>query len=93
MPYEIALDRDMERGLDRYTVIVGTDLDVGQAHQLGDWLSAAALNPTATFTIDVTCAGWHVESVLLARSSQLRDRGRVEITRRGPAGRPARAAA
>src|SRR4051812_40353456 len=56
MPYEIELERDAERGLDRYRVSVGEGFDAADAHELSDWVSAAAQNPTAVFTIDVTRA-------------------------------------
>ena len=84
MPYEIELGRDTESGLDRYTISVGSDFDSTQAHKLGDWLAAAAQNPTAAFTIDLRCAQDRPVSVLLARSSWLREHRRVEVVRRRP---------
>ena len=82
MPYEIALDRDQDRGLDRYTIRVGGELDSAQAHRLGDWLAAAAQNPTATFRLDLTRAEGKPLSVLLDRSSWLRASRRIEVVRR-----------
>ena len=85
MPYAISLDRDAERGLDRYTIALGEDFDARDAHEVSDWLSAAAQNPTATFRIDVS-AGPSVSSppvaTLLARCAWLRARRRVEVVRR-----------
>ena len=82
VPYEIALDRDQDRGLDRYTIRVADDIDAAQAHRLGDWLAAAAQNPTATFRLDVTSAQGRPLRVLLDRSSWLRASRKLEIVRR-----------
>jgi hypothetical protein len=83
MPYEIELERDTERGLDRYRVTVGDSFDAADAHELSDWVSAAAQNPTAVFTIDVTRASRGSVTTLFARSGWLRARRRLEIVRRG----------
>lgn len=90
MPYEITLENDFDRGLDRYTVTLGEDFDAAAADELSDWLSAAAQNPTAVFTIDVSGAsrGRPVATVV-ARSTWLRARRRVEIVKRGLAARRA----
>ena len=54
MPYEISLDRDPETSLDRYTIVPGPLFDDADEHELTEWLTAAAQNPTATFAIDLT---------------------------------------
>jgi hypothetical protein len=89
MPYSIDLERDTDRGLDRYRITVSEGFDATAAHELGDWLSAAAQNPTAVFTIDVSGASRSSRPVrtLLARSAWLRTRRRVEVVRRGIAAR------
>lgn len=86
MAYEIELDRDHERGLDRYTITLTADFDAAAANALGDWLTVAALNPTATFTLDVSAACRNAArpvATVLARCAWLRARRRVEIVRRG----------
>lgn len=83
MPYEIELDRDTDRGLDRYTITLDARFDSDSAHALGDWMTAAAQNPTATFRIDVSGVGRsRPVATLLARSGWLRARRRVEVVRR-----------
>ena len=85
MPYEISLDRDVERGLDRYTITLGKGFSADEANEVGDWLAAAAQNPTATFRIDVTTVqrlSSPPVATLLARSAWLRARRRVEVVRR-----------
>jgi hypothetical protein len=52
VPYEISLDRDMENGLDRYTIVVAPGFTSAESRELADWLLAAAQNPTASFAID-----------------------------------------
>jgi hypothetical protein len=89
MPYEISLDTDADRGLDRYTISVRGRLEMADARELGDWLAAASQNPTATFTIDLSEAAAEKEGTiarLLARSAWLRKRGRVELVRGARAG-------
>jgi hypothetical protein len=84
--YEINLDNDFDRGLDRYTITLGEDFDSASAHELCDWLTAAAQNPTAMFTIDVSDAGRpgsRPVATVLARCAWLRTRRRVEVVRRG----------
>ena len=84
MPYEISLDRDLERGLDRYTIAIGEGFDGAAANELGDWLTAAAQNPTAVFAIDVSRAPsrtGHAITTLLARCAWLRARRRVEVVK------------
>jgi hypothetical protein len=85
MPYEISLDRDAERALDRYTITLGEEFGPTQAHELADWLAVASQNPTATFRIDVSrtqaLSCRHVQT-LLARCAWLRTRRRVEVVRR-----------
>jgi hypothetical protein len=54
MTYEISLDRDLETGLDRYTIVLGADLDDADSRELTDWLLAAAQNPTASFAVDTS---------------------------------------
>jgi hypothetical protein len=56
MPYEISLDRDMETGLDRYTIVLGEDFSRADSRGLADWLRAAAQNPTASFAVDLSAA-------------------------------------
>lgn len=89
MPYSIDLERDTDRGLDRYRITVSEGFDATAAHELGDWMSAAAQNPTAVFTIDVSDVSRSSRPVrtLLARSAWLRTRRRVEVVRRGIAAR------
>jgi hypothetical protein len=86
MAYDISLDRDLERGLDRYTITLDKGFNAGEAHEVGDWLTAAAQNPTATFRIDVTgvprLASSRPLATLLTRSAWLRARRRVEVVRR-----------
>jgi hypothetical protein len=85
VPYEIDMERDLDRGLDRYTIEVGDRFTSGDAHQLSDWMNAAAQNPTATFRIDISRvsrgSGRPVATVL-ARSAWLRSGRRVEVVRR-----------
>jgi hypothetical protein len=84
MPYEISLDRDLERGLDRYTIAIRDDFDAAAANELGDWLAAAAQNPTAVFAIDVTRAplrSSRAVTTLLARCAWLRTRRRVDVVK------------
>jgi hypothetical protein len=85
MPYEISLERDPETGLDRYTIAAGPRFDAREAHELADWLSAAALNPTAAFTLDLSRVGGRPASILMVRSAWLRSRGRVEVVDARPA--------
>jgi len=91
VPYEIDLARDLDRGFDRYTITVGDRFTSGDAHELSDWMAAAAQNPTATFRIDLSGirrgSGRPVATVL-ARSAWLRGRRRVEVVRRDVAPRP-----
>jgi hypothetical protein len=80
MSYEIDLERDTDRGLDRYRITVADEFDSDDADELADWVTAAAQNPTAAFTIDVrrvreACSG--PISALTARSAWLRER--VEV--------------
>lgn len=85
MAYEISLDRDLERGLDRYTIALDRGFSADEAHEVGDWLTAAAQNPTATFRIDVTGVqqlGSRPITTLLTRCAWLRARRRVEVVRR-----------
>jgi hypothetical protein len=56
MPYEISLDRDLETGLDRYTIVLDEDFSRADSRELADWLRAAAQNPTASFAIDLSRA-------------------------------------
>src|SRR5690242_11633460 len=56
MAYDIDLERDMDRGLDRYRITLAEGFDATEAHELGDWMTAAAQNPTAVFTIDLAGA-------------------------------------
>ena len=89
MPYEISLDRDLERGLDRYTIAIREGFDGAAANELGDWLAAAAQNPTAVFAIDVTRAprrAGRAVTTLLARCAWLRARRRVEVVKNQLAG-------
>jgi hypothetical protein len=89
MPYEISLDRDLERGLDRYRIAIREGFDAGAANELGDWLTAAAQNPTAVFSIDVTRAprrSGRAVTTLLARCAWLRARRRVEVVKNQFAG-------
>jgi anti-anti-sigma regulatory factor len=82
MPYKIALDRDTDRGLDRYTVTVTGKLDSSTAHQLSEWLGAASQNPTATFQIDVSeapRASRRAVTRILAQKRDLRAAKRLEI--------------
>jgi hypothetical protein len=88
MPYEIEMERDGDSGLDRYRITVADALDCDEAIALADWLTAAAQNPTAAFTIDATAVrdprGGPM-AALVARSARLRER--VEVVRRGVAAR------
>jgi hypothetical protein len=88
VPYEIELERDGDSGLDRYRITVADGLGCDEAHALADWLTAAAQNPTAAFTIDATAVrdprGGPL-AALVARCSALRER--VEVVRRGIAAR------
>src|SRR5690348_422893 len=89
MPYEISLDRDLERGLDRYTIAIGEGFDGAAANELADWLAAAAQNPTAVFAIDVSRAPrrtGRAVTMLLARCAWLRARRRVEVVKNQFAG-------
>jgi hypothetical protein len=88
MPYEIEMDRDGDRGLDRYRITVADGLECDEAYALADWLTVAAQNPTAAFTIDATAVSdprGGPLAALLARSARLRER--VEVVRRGMAAR------
>jgi hypothetical protein len=86
MPYEIELERDFDSGLDRYVITVEDGFDSHDADKLGEWMTAAALNPTATFTLDAT----HVRAGRRAPLERLfiriaRLRQRVWVVRRGVA--------
>src|SRR4051794_41899589 len=86
MAYEISLERDVDRGLDRYTIALREGFGPAHAHALGDWLTAAAQNPTATFAIDVSEApagSRRAVAMLLARCAWLRARRRVEVVAGG----------
>jgi hypothetical protein len=90
MPYEIDMERDTDRGLDRYRITLADGFGAAEAHELCDWLTVAAQNPTAVFTIDVTCASrasGKAVATLIARSTWLRARRRVEVVRRSLASR------
>src|SRR3954453_15062139 len=82
------MERDGDRGLDRYRITVADALDCDEAHALAAWLSPAPQNPPAAFTIDATAVrdprGGPL-AALMARSARLRER--VEVVRRGVAAR------
>jgi hypothetical protein len=83
--YEIDMERDADRGLDRYRIVVGERFTTGDAHELSDWMAVAAQNPTATFRIDlarISSGSGRPLGTMLARTSWLRTRRRVEIVRR-----------
>jgi hypothetical protein len=83
MPYAIELERDADRGLDRYRIAVSDGFDCADAYRLSEWMDAAAQNPTAIFAIDVsriTAAGRAPLATLLARSAWLRARQRLATT-------------
>jgi hypothetical protein len=85
MSYDIDLERDLDRGLDRYRITVGDAFTISDAHELCDWMAAAAQNPTAVFRIDVsrvTRGNGRPVATMLARSTWLRTRRRVEVVRR-----------
>jgi hypothetical protein len=85
MPYEIELERDLDRGLDRYRITVGDGFSITDAHALCDWMAAAAQNPTAVFRIDISRAprgSARPVATVLARSAWLRTRRRAEVVRR-----------
>jgi len=85
MPYEIDLERDLDRGLDRYKISIGEGFSPGDAHELCDWMTAAAQNPTAVFRIDisqVSRGSGRPVATMLARTAWLRTRQRVEVVRR-----------
>jgi hypothetical protein len=81
MPYEIDMERDVDLGLDRYEITVGDRFTSGDAHQLCDWMSAAAQNPTVVFRVDLSRLSGPPVATMFARSSRLRERRRVEIVR------------
>jgi hypothetical protein len=83
MPYEIELERDLDRGLDRYRITVADGFSTRDAHDLCDWMAAAAQNPTAVFQIDVSSVarGRRPVATVLARSAWLRTRRRAEVIR------------
>jgi hypothetical protein len=84
MSYEIELERDVDRGLDRYRITVADELDCADVDALAEWLGAAAQNPTAAFTIDATEVSeprGGPLAALIARVAWLR--GRVELVRGG----------
>ena len=80
MAYEIELERDTDRGLDRYRIAVAEGLGDGDAGELADWLAAAAQNPTAAFTLELPAAGADELDALIARSGPLGER--VDVVRR-----------
>jgi hypothetical protein len=82
MSSEIDLERDLDRGLDRYRITVGDAFTISDAHELCDWMAAAAQNPTAVFRIEVTRGNGRPVATMLARSTWLRTRRRVEVVRR-----------
>jgi hypothetical protein len=85
MPYEIEMDRDTDRGLDRYRITVGDGFDSRDADELCDWMAAAAQNPTAVFRLDfsrVRRGGGRPIATVLERSARLRTRRRAEVVRR-----------
>ena len=84
MPYDIELERDLDRGLDRYRITVADGFSIRDAHELCDWMAAAAQNPTAVFRIDVSSVprgSRRPVATVLARSAWLRTRRRVEVIR------------
>ena len=85
MPYEIEMERDVDRGLDRYRISLADAFTSADANELCDWMAAAAQNPTATFRIDVSRVrpgnGRPIATVL-ARSTWLRTRRRLDVVRR-----------
>jgi hypothetical protein len=86
MPYEIELERDFDSGLDRYVITVEDGFDARDADELGEWMTAAAQNPTAAFTVDATHVGTGRRAPLerlFARIARLRER--VQVVRRGVA--------
>ena len=92
VPYEIDMERDVDRGLDRYRITVGDRFTTRDAHELCDWMAVAAQNPTAVFRIDLSRirrgSGRPIATVL-TRSTWLRTRRRLEIVRRDLTARPA----
>jgi hypothetical protein len=85
MPYEIDLERDLDRGLDRYRISVGEGFSIDDANELCDWMTAAAQNPTAVFRIDISRVprgSGRPMATMLARTAWLRTRRRVEVVRR-----------
>lgn len=93
MPYKISLERDTERGLDRYTITLGDDVDGPEAERLSDWIAAAAQNPTAAFTIDASDIDQRAARPVEAVLARLRRRSRVDVVRRALARRTVYASA
>jgi hypothetical protein len=87
MPFPISLERDMETGLDRYVVVAPACFEVADARELCDWLDAAAQNPTATFTLDLSALSGECRAVemLIAATEELRDERRLELLAPAPA--------
>jgi hypothetical protein len=85
MSYEIHLERDLDRGLDRYRVSVGDGFSTDDANRLCDWMAAAAQNPTAVFEVDISAVSrgsGRPVATMLARTAWLRTRRRVEVVGR-----------
>jgi anti-anti-sigma regulatory factor len=80
MPYHVSLMTTSTQ--QRYQVRVVDDLDGATARQLGDWLDAARMNPSASFEIDLSEAR-HVDpralQRLLSRHDALRSERRLDV--------------
>lgn len=79
MPYRISLERDTDRGFDRYRITLGDDIDGPEAERLSEWIAAAAQNPTAAFTIDASRVDRRTSRPVEAVLARLRRRGRVDV--------------
>ena len=81
MPFPITLERDSETGLDRYVVVAPKGFGIADAHELSDWLGAAAQNPTASFAVDLSALGTdsRAAAIVIAATAWLQAERRLEL--------------
>jgi hypothetical protein len=87
VPFPITLERDSETGLDRYVVVAPKGFGIADAHELSDWLGAAAQNPTAAFAVDLSALGAdsRAAEIVVAATEWLRSERRLELVPPAPA--------
>ena len=81
MPFPISLERDLETGLDRYVVVASDGFATSDAHELCDWVAAAAQNPNASFRLDLAAVDpdGRALAIVMAQTALLRAERRIEL--------------